>query len=156
MQMPQPGPGHALLERLAGRWEGTETMYPSQWDPKGGEAQGVTTSQVALGGFALVSDYEQRRDGAVTFAGHAVYTFDPRSGDYTLHWFDSIGSPPEVFSGRFEGDVLTLGHGGPGMHVRMRWDLTTPGLLRSGMEMSEDGKEWRKLFDGEYHRVGDR
>ena len=155
MDMPSPVAGHRKLEALVGRWEGTETLYPSQWDPKGGEAQGVTTSRVALGGFALVSDYEQRRAGAVTFAGHAVYTFDAKSGDHTLHWFDSLGSPPEVFRGRFEGDVLTLGHGGPGMHMRMRWDLTTPGRLRSGMEMSEDGKAWKKLFDGEYRLVGE-
>jgi uncharacterized protein YodC (DUF2158 family) len=153
MDMPQPTDGHRRLERLAGSWEGTETMYPSQWDPEGGTATGRTESRVALGGFAVTSDYQQRRDGVATFSGHGVYTFDPKTGQYTLHWFDVMGSPPEVFTGGFIGDVLELSHGGPGMHVRMRWDFTRNGRIASSMEMSKDGMTWSKLFDGDYRQV---
>jgi len=153
MDMPRPGPGHARFEQLAGRWEGTETMYPSDWDPNGGTANGATTSRLALGGFALVSDYQQTRDGKPTFAGHGVYTFNPKTGAYLLHWFDSMGSPAEVFTGGFEGDVLSMSHGGPGMHARLRWDLSRPGVMQSRMEMSSDGVTWNTLFDGEYRRA---
>lgn len=152
MEMPQPSRGHSRFEQLAGQWQGSEQMYPSQWDPEGGVATGRTTSRLALNGFALISDYEQERDGVVTFTGHGVYTFEPEAGIYTLHWFDSFGSPPEVFTGGFDGDVLTLGHSGPGMHVRMTWDLTAPGILVAKMEMSLDGAAWNKLFDGRYER----
>ena len=102
MDMPQPGPGHLRMEKLAKPWEGEENMHPSQWDPKGGVA---------------------------------------------------VGSPPEVFVGRFDGDILSLAHGGPGMHVRMTYDLSDPENLRTRMEMSQDGADWNTLFDGSYKRI---
>ncbi len=152
MEMPKPSPGHKRFETLAGHWEGVETMYPSQWDPKGGQAQGQTKSRIALNGFAVVSDYEQRRGGVVTFAGHGVYTFDPKRELYTLHWFDCLGSPPEVFTGGFEGDVLTMAHEGPPMHVRLIYNFGEAGKLLSKLEMSPDGSVWNTLFDGVYTR----
>ena len=151
--MPKPGSGHLRLEKLAGNWVGEERMHPSQWDPKGSLAVGRTRSRLALSGFALISDYEQEREGVVTFSGHGVYTFDPKQELYTLHWVDCMGSPPEVFTGRFTGDILTLAHGGPGMHARMTYDLSDPGVLVSSMEMSRDGAEWNRLFDGRYRRA---
>lgn len=153
MAMPKPTAGHSRLELLAGQWQGDERMYPSPWDPQGGLAVGRTKNWLALNGFALISDYEQEREGVITFSGHGVYTFEPDTGVYTLHWFDCIGSPPEVFSGRFDGDVLTMAHGGPGMHARLTYDLTEARILVSNMEMSSDGVEWKTLFDGRYERA---
>jgi hypothetical protein len=152
MDMPRPSAGHEKLELLVGEWEGNENMYPSQWDPKGGVAVGRTRSRMALSGFALISDYEQERDGVITFSGHGVYTYDPKKDLYSLFWFDSMGSPLEVFEGGFTGDVLTLAHGAP-MHARLTWDLSAPGLMRSSMEMSDDGTNWKTLFDAEYRRT---
>ena len=153
MNMPTPSNGHLLLEKLSGTWEGEETMYPSQWDPRGAVAIGRNKNQLSLGGFALLSDYEQERDGSITFTGHGVYTFSPNEDRYTLHWFDCMGSPPEVFVGGFDGDVLTLAHGGPGMHARMTYDLATAGIMKGMMEMSQDGVEWRVLFEAVYRRT---
>lgn len=150
MEMPKPGPGHAKMERLAGSWEGEETMHPSQWDPQGGTAVGRTMNRLALGGFALINDYEQERDGVTTFTGHGVMTFDPKQKLYALHWFDCMGSPPEVFTGGFEGDLLTLAHGGPGMHAILTYDLSKAGQMRTKMEMSRDGATWNTLFEGRY------
>lgn len=152
MGMPKPTPGHLMLEKLAGFWEGEETMLPSQWDPNGGVAIGRNKHELSLDGFALISDYEQERDGAITFTGHGVYTYDPEEERYSLHWFDCMGSSPEVFVGGFEGDVLTLAHGGPGMHARMTYDLSTPGAMKSKMEMSSDGEDWKVLFEATYKR----
>jgi len=153
MEMPKPTPGHLRLEALAGHWEGEETMHPSQWDPEGGIAAGRTRSRFALNGFALISDYEQERDGVITFTGHGVWSFEPREDLYALHWFDCMGSPPEVFQGHFDGDVLTMAHGGPGQHVRMTHDLTDPQQLLWKMEMSQDGETWSTLVDGRYERL---
>jgi hypothetical protein len=153
MEMPKPTPGHLRLEALAGHWEGEETMHPSQWDPKGGTAAGRTTSRVALSGFVVITDYEQERDGIITFAGHGVWSFDPGEDLYVLHWFDCLGSPAERFLGRFDGEVLTVAHGGPPMHARLTYDLTDPQLLVSKMEMSQDGVAWITLFDGRYKRT---
>ena len=152
MDMPRPSKGHLMLEKLAGSWEGEETMHPSQWDPKGGTAVGRNNNEIALGGFALISDYEQERDGVVTFRGHGVYTYDPDQDRYSLHWFDSMGSPPELFEGGFDGDVLTLAHGGPGMHARLTSDLSNAGTMLAKMEMSQDGTEWKILFEAVYKR----
>jgi hypothetical protein len=152
MQMPKPAPGHKRLERLAGHWEGEERMHPSQWDPKGGTAIGLVKNRLALNGFALISDYEQTRDGALTFSGHGVFSYNPKEETYTLYWFDCMGSPPELFRGRFDGDVLTVAHGGPGMHVRMTYDLTDSSHMGSRMEMSQDGISWNVLFEGRYER----
>lgn len=62
MDMPQPTDAHRKLARLAGEWTGEEKVFPSEWDPEGGVALGRTSARVALGEFAVVTDYEQERD----------------------------------------------------------------------------------------------
>lgn len=153
MKMPVPTAGHLKLESLAGTWEGEETMYPSAWDPKGGTARGRMTGQLTLSGFALIGDYEQERGGKITFTGHSVFTYDPQGDLYTLHWFDCLGTPPEVFTGLWKGDALTLGHGGPGMHARFTYRLVNPRELHTKMEMSQDGQAWNAMFEGRYRRA---
>lgn len=128
-------------------------MHPTQWDRLGGVAIGRNRQRMSLGGFALITDYEQQRDGAITFTGHGVYTYDLKVDRYSLHWFDCMGSPPEVFVGTFEGDVLTLSHGGPGMHARMTYDLSAPETMKAMMEMSPDGKDWKVLFEATYKQT---
>lgn len=152
MEMPKPSAGHRKLEKIAGQWTGPEKMYPSPWDPQGGAATGRIHSRIALDGFALINDYEQERDGRVTFTGHGVFTFDPKADVYKLVWFDCMGAPPEIFTGTFAGDVLQLSHGGPGMHVRLTYDLSEPEFLSTSMEMSQDGAAWQRLFDGRMER----
>ena len=153
MEMPKPAPGHLRMEKLAGNWEGEEKMPPSRWDPKGGAAIGRRKSRLALNGFALISDYEQERGGVITFTGHGILCFDPKRDLYSLHWFDCMGSPPEVFLGRFDGDRLTVARGGPGMHARLTYDLADPKRMLSKMEMSQDGIAWNMLFEGNYERT---
>jgi len=153
MDMPKPTDHHGKLKKMVGQWQGKEVMQPSQWDPRGGTAIGRTRSRLDLNGFAVISDYEQERDGAVPFSGHSVMTYEPKESSYVLHWFDCMGSPPEVFKGRFEGDLLTLAHGGPGMHARMTYDLSNDRVMKTRMEMSTDGKDWKTLFDGTYEKT---
>ena len=153
MDMATPSPGHELMKRLAGTWEGPETMHPSPWDPEGSTAFGRNRNSLQLRGFALITDYEQLRNEEVGFVGHGVLTFDAEVDLYTLHWFDSMGSPPEVFTGAFAGDGMILEHGGPGMHARLTWDLSEPNLMRCSMDMREDVADWKRLFDADYRRT---
>jgi hypothetical protein len=153
MDMPKPTDLHRKLEKMVGEWQGREVMHPSQWDPKGGTAIGRTRNRLDLNGFAVISDYQQERDGAITFTGHGVMTYEPGGDHYSLYWFDCMGSPPEIFKGHFEGDVLTLAHGGPGMHARMTYDLSGGRAMKTRMEMSPDGKNWKTLFDGTYEKT---
>jgi hypothetical protein len=153
METPMPTAGHLKLEKLAGHWVGKETMHPSQWDPSGGIAIGRTRSRLALNGFALISEYEQERDGNITYSGHGVFSFEPKNELYLLHWFDSMGSPPELFVGKFAGDRLVVGHEGPKMHARLTYDLADPRCMRTKMEMSPDGAVWNTLFEARYERT---
>ncbi len=153
MEMPTPSAGHRKLEKIAGSWEGEEKLYPSPWDPKGGTATGRIKSRVAVDGFALLNDYEQERDGAINFTGHGVFTYNPKEDSYMLVWVDCMGAPPEIFKGNFEGDILHLAHGGPGMHVRLTYDLSEPGYLCTSMEMSPDGNTWNRFFDARLRRL---
>lgn len=147
MEMPTPTTEHQKLEIIAGRWEGEETMYPSPWDPNGGKAIGRSNSRIALGGFALISDYEQERDGRISFTGHGVFTYSSKEKLYTLTWFDCMGVQPEVFKGNFNGEILRISHGGPGMHAQLTYDLSEPNYLVMSMELAQDGVNWTKLFD---------
>ena len=153
MDMPKLSADHKKLEKLAGIWKGTEKMYPSAWDPKGGEAQAITHSRLALGGFAVVGDYEQTRGGTCTYQGHAVYTWDAQAKQVVLHWFDSMGQGADEFRGTWTGDRLVLQSKNHMGHWRMTSDYSKAGTLTSGMEMSQDGKTWVKLFDGTYRRA---
>lgn len=152
MDMPKPTADHRKLDKLAGTWKGSETMHPSPWDPQGGVAQGATRGRTALNGFAVIVDYEQSRDGRRTFEGHGVYTWDARAGQVVLHWFDSMGQGIEEFRGSWDGDRLRLASQNAMGHARMNYDFAKPGELVSSMEMSQDGENWSKLFDGSYTR----
>ena len=152
MEMPQPTDAHRKLERLAGSWVGEETMHPSPWDPAGGVATGRRRNRVGLNGLVVIGDYRQERDGKVTFEGHGVHTYDAKEGEYMLYWFDSFGGGPEQFRGSFDGDILTLTSRGKRGQSRMTDDLSEEGRIRSRMEMSTDGVEWKALFDASYVR----
>lgn len=156
MEMPKPSEAHRKLARLAGSWSGEEELFPSDWDPKGGTAHGRTKARVALGDFAVVSDYEQRRDGQVVFTGHGVWTVDPHDEGHecVLYWFDSIGMGLEIFRGGWNGDVLTVASRSPMGHARLTYDLSEDGVLRNRMEMSADGEHWKPMFAGVYRRGG--
>ncbi len=152
--MPQPTDAHRSLARLAGQWSGEEQMFPSEWDPQGGVANGRNTARVALGEFAVVTDYEQERDGETVFSGHGVWTVDPndQENECVLYWFDSIGMGLEVFRGGWDGDVLTVRSRNPMGHARLTSDLSEPGLVRTLMETSPDGEQWKPMFEGRYRR----
>ena len=151
MDMPKPSPAHKKLELFAGTWSGEEKMHPSPWDPKGGVASASLASRVACDGFYVAGDYEQRRNGVVTFRGHSVFGYDDQSQEVVLHWFDSTGMGADIFRGKFQGQTLTLTcHNAMGHH-RLVYDFSEKGTLRSKMEMSPDGKKWSAMFDCVYH-----
>ncbi len=152
MEMPQPTDAHVSLGRLAGQWSGEEQMFPSEWDPKGGVAKGSNSARVTLGGFAVVTDYEQERDGQTTFSGHGVWTVDPndQEKECVLYWFDSIGMGLEVFRGGWDGDVLTVQSRNSMGHARLTHDLSERGVIRTRMETSTDGERWTPMFEGRY------
>ncbi|MBL8859216.1 MAG: DUF1579 family protein [Planctomycetes bacterium] len=152
MEMPKPGPNHKKLEAFAGSWSGEETMYPSVWDPKGGVATATTVARVICDGFYVAGDYEQSRGGQVTFRGHSVFGFDEKKGEVVSHWFDSMGMGVDIFRGKWEGQTIALLSSSPMGQHRLTYDFREAGIMRMKMEMSQDGKAWKAMFDGVYQR----
>ena len=152
MDMPKLTDAHKKLELLAGRWKGEEKLSPSPWDPKGGIATGRVNNRPALDGFAVVQDYEQERNGAVSFQGHGIFSYDAYQKNYVLHWLDSMGMPVNEFRGSFEGRVLTLTNKGQMGFNRAVFDLGENDKYKFKMEISQDGKNWYTFMEGSYTR----
>lgn len=152
MDMPRPTDAHRRLVRLAGVWTGEEKMAPSPWDPQGGTAIGRVENRVVLDGFAVVQDYTQKRGGQVTFQGHGVFRWDAGEGCYVLHWWDTMGTPPNVFRGQFEGDTLSMTCQDAQGHFRVTWDFAETGRHSFRMDVSQDGAEWKTSMEGTYAR----
>lgn len=153
MEMPRPTDAHRKLELLAGSWSGEERLHPSPWDPRGGTAIGRITNRVALDGFALLHDYEQDRDGTITFRGHGVLSWNAIEQCYVMHWFDSMGTPANEFRGTFDSkDVLTLTSKSSQGLSRAIFDLSKEGEYSFRMDVSPDGNQWQTFMDGSYIR----
>ena len=152
MQMPKPTEAHKKLERLTGKWKGEEKMYPSPWDPNGGMAVGRVNNRPALDGFTVVQDYEQERNGAVSFRGHGVFSYNAMQQCYVLHWWDTMGMPPNEFKGTIEGNILTMTDKNSQGLNRAVFDLRQEGKYNFKMEVSQDGKQWHTFMEGNYNR----
>ena len=105
MEMPKLTDHHRKLEALAGSWFGEERIFPTPWDPTGGEAIGHFESRIDLDGWYLIADYEQEVGGKIVFRGHGVYGWSAANECYTMAWFDSMGETPPA-RGQWEGDTL--------------------------------------------------
>jgi len=153
MGMPAPVEQHRKLEALTGNWVGEEKMHPSPWDAKGGTALAKIQSRMDLDGFFVIADYVQERGGQVSYRGHGVFGFDPADQGYTMHWFDSMGSPcPAPAKGKWEGNRLAFNQTSPMGHSRYTYTFEAPGRYRFLMEASQDGKTWAPFLEGTYSR----
>lgn len=153
MEMPKPAAEHHELERLAGTWKGEEIMHPSPWMPEGGKGEGHVTNRIALNGFAMVQDYDQRMGGASLYKAHGVWTIDPATREYILTWFDSIGMGINEYRGRLEAGILALVSRTAEGQIRAVFDLRAAGRYGFRMEASGDGRDWKPMMEGQYTRV---
>lgn len=152
MNLPAPTEFHRKLLNFVGDWGGEEELHDdTQWAVRGSLA-GRSTVRVALDGLAVVADYEQSRNGRVTFRGHGLVTYDTEKASYVLHWFGRTGGRILTLNGDFSGEVLTLAMALPPNHFRLSCDLVDTGQLQSRLERSDDGENWRLLFQGTYRR----
>jgi len=152
-EMPRPTDKHVKLKSLAGTWVGEEQLHPSPWDQKGGTALGRIDAKMDLDGFFLVSDYVQDRGGQCAYRGHGVFGWDEGSNCYTMHWFDSIGSPcTEPARGTWEGNRLVFQSKSSMGHGRFSYEFEGEGKYRFKIENSTDGKQWALFMEGKYTR----
>ncbi len=150
MDKPTLDDAHRRLHRLAGQWGGEETVHPAPHDP-GGPATAFLNNRIALGGKAVIQEYEQYRDGRPTYSGHGVFWFDGAADDYAMTWYDSMLGTALEFRGGFEGDVLRLVHTLPqGGYIRGTFDCGLPGEYVFMMDFSTDGVTWTPTMEGAY------
>jgi len=153
MEMPKPQPQHARLKDLAGTWTAEETLFPSPWDPQGGKASGRFQSRMDLDGFFAIADYAQERGGHPSYRGHGVFGWDVEQKCYTLHWFDSMGTPvSEPMKGTWEGNRLVFQHRSPLCHSRITYEFEKADRYRFTMESSQDGEQWARMMEASYAR----
>ena len=151
MQMPKPGPQHQQLAKLAGTWTGEEKMMPSPWEPKGCTGNGKVRNTRAVDDFVVIQDYEQTRDGKVTFRGHGIFTWNDAKKCNELVWTDSMGGMLQIFAGNWKGDVLEMLNEGPQGKTRCSFDVSGGGY-KFLMSMSQDGKTWAPMMEGKYKK----
>jgi hypothetical protein len=154
MQMPSVSTEmKRLTELFAGTWAGDETLYPSESDPKGGPATGRWTVKAGVDGFCLLVDYEESRDGKVSYRGHGVHGFDARDQCFYAYWFDNLGMmPARAVKATLDGDTYAYRESSPRGHTRMTY-AWRGGDFTFTIERSEDGERWSPMHDGRYRRV---
>jgi hypothetical protein len=81
-----------------------------------------------------------------------VFHWDAAREECVLHWFDSMGMPPNEFRGRFEGHVLTMVSESPQGRSRAIFDFGREGAYSFKMDMSPDGRQWQTLMEGGYEK----
>lgn len=150
MDMPKLGAAHKAMLALVGDWAGEETMHPSPWMPKGGKRKAKIANRLALGGFAVVQDYEQLGEGGMPgFLGHGVVTYDGAKDEYVMSWFDMFA--PSEFRGKFKDGSWVLTARSPMGWHRATWTIAGD-AYSFRMEGSQDGRDWSPMMDGAYKR----
>ena len=93
MEKVQPGPEHAELAALDGRWT-QEITYNAGGKPLKG--QGSVTNRMILGGRYLVSERTSKTDagamGNITVDAMSIYGFDRRTNQFTIIELDTLGT----------------------------------------------------------------
>ena len=154
MQMGPPNEKHQKLSAFAGNWKGEEILHPGPWLPQGAKAASKTVSKMGLGGYFLLMDYEQTRDGKVSYQGHGVYGWDQFQSMFTMHWFDVMGvDPGPPATGHWEGNKLQFRHSHPMGHGRYTYEFKPDGSYTFKLEHSQDGEHWMSFIDGTYKKA---
>jgi uncharacterized protein DUF1579 len=150
MEKPSPTEQHKKLEKLTGKWIGEETIQGSPHTTEK-TATGTFDFRVDLGGLFVMTDYVEKASGKTLLAGHGVIGWDAKKQTYTLHWFDTFGSPPGApGTGQWQGDTLRFHQEGSGDTV---FELADGGLIFR-IEMDVDGKGPKPVIVGMYRRAG--
>ena len=149
MEQPKPTEQHKKLERLVGTWVGEEQIYGSPHTTET-NATGTFDFRMDLGDLFAIVDYVEQARGSTLMAGHGLIGWSPKEKTYTLHWFDTFGSPPSVpGKGAWVGDALRFQQEGSGNTI---FELADGGLIFK-IEMPVDGKGMTPVIVGKYRRA---
>jgi Protein of unknown function (DUF1579) len=144
-EAPEPGPEHARLEVFIGKWinEGVTVGTP--------EEAKILTSDVYewIPGRFAVFHTAYGRLGDLDVGGVEILGYDPESGNYTSHFFDS--------QGHITVNDLTYDDGKwiwAGEKIRTTAEFSDGGKVQRALhEQTEDGVEWRLAMDVTLRKV---
>jgi hypothetical protein len=144
----------SMLARLAGEWQGEETIATTRWG-QGGPATGHFTASLQLNGRILVQDYREERDGKTSLQVHGVFVAEPDHDQYSLYWFDSYGFVPGTPApGVWNGEQLTFMRSSPRGQTRHVYAFEGDDAFTLKLESSFDGGvKWERVMNGTYHRA---
>jgi hypothetical protein len=108
----------------------------------------------ALDGLAVIQDYEVAMNDIVNFRGHGIFTWDPISQLYVLHWFDSMETGANVFQGSFDNKKLTMTNKSQQGYARASWEIISDKSYIYKLETSSDGNQWQAMVEGSYSLIG--
>ena len=150
MEKPTPTEQHKKLEKLSGKWVGEEMIQGSPHTTET-KARGTFDFRMDLGDLFAIVDYIEESRGKTLMAGHGVIGWDAKKKKYTLHWFDTFGSPPGApGTGEWQGDALKFHQEGSGNTI---FELADGSLIFK-IEMDVDGKGFKPIIVGTYRRAG--
>lgn len=142
-----------LTELFVGTWHGDETLFPSEWDPKGGPATGTWTVRPGADGFCLLVEYDEARDGVVQYRGHGVHGFDVFELGFYAYWFDNIGSMPKAGArATLDGNRYSYVEQTPMGASRFTYEFTGDEFTLA-IDRAPDGTTWAPMHAGRYRRT---
>jgi Protein of unknown function (DUF1579) len=150
-----PGPEQKNLARFAGTWKMEGTMQTSPLGP-GGPMTGTETCKMFEGGWHIVCDSSGTGPmGAMK--GHALMTYDRNAKQYRYFAINNMPDA-EMATGTLSGDTWTwtskMDMGGKTIQSRFTLTHVSPTVQTYKWEMSEDGTNWKPIFEGKSTKVG--
>jgi hypothetical protein len=135
-----PGPNHAFLAKMAGRWKTTVKMWMVPGEPE--VTEGVSENKMILGGRFLLQEFEGTAMGK-PFKGMGLTGFDNVAMTFTSVWVDNMGTGMMTGTGQLDaaGKVLSS--------VDVFNDPTAggPKESRSTLALKDDGSVVMEMYD---------
>ncbi len=149
-------PPYQWLRRFVGTWEGTDTIAPAPWNPKGGTATGRVSVRLLQGGLYAIFEWVQLREAVQVFEGHGVMCWSPKDSEFRMHWFDCHSvQPGGPATGRDEDGVLTLVNSSEQGCGRQRYTFLDDGAaLRFQLDHRLPGGDWEPFMESRYLKIG--
>jgi hypothetical protein len=108
---------------------------------------------MAVDGFFLIQDYEQRDGERRSYQGHGVFGWDAQRDEYTWYWADSFGGTPSPSRGREADGTWLFESTNPYGEACYTWRLEAPDRVAFSIENRAPGADWVRFMIGHYTRV---
>lgn len=105
-----PGPEHAMLKSLVGKWK----VSTQSWESEGSKPEvttGTSTFKSIMGGRFVQQDFKGKMMG-MPYSGTGMLGFNNVSKKFESSWYDSMSTAAMNFEGTFDSSTQTLSEAG--------------------------------------------